>query len=304
MKRFFIFCLGFSCAEPFRTDRHHLDAFRILEASVHEGVADAVIWSGEGAFHTVSPQLQWLVNGEVVAQGFGAAVPPAEDYELEVLAPSGDLYFADVASGDLLPQFEISRFVWNEQADQEYAIEHRSDVSLEEKTVAEHNDVVRLKTGLEDNAFRHRWSADGGTILELSSSSTDVFFDTLRFEEDELILREEGQKDRIHVFLLTIDERGGTATQWVDVDFSGEDIPIYHQMMLPISEPLESGLVQLDVLKTEDGYRLENPTVLDSPPQEPSHICMPRAIFDIRWIRQGRCSLRSLDGLSIVLEVP
>ena len=303
MKRYFTFCFALSCAEPFQNDRHNLDAFRILEVSVHEGVADAVIWSGEGAFHRSSPHLEWFVDGESVAEGYGAFVPEAQQYELEVVSPSGELYFADVIPGTSLNQHEISRFVWNEGADQKYSIEEREEVALNEGEVATQNDVIRLQTDSQDPLLRHRWSADGGTLLELSSSSTDLFFDVLHFEEEELILRDEGQKNRIHVFLLTLDGNGGTSTQWVDVDFSGEIVPVYRQMMLPILEPLDSGFVQLDVRMTQDGYLLENPIPLESLPQEPSHLCMPDVIFDMHWLRQGRCGLNDLDGLSIVLDV-
>ena len=88
------------------------------------------------------------------------------------------------------------------------------------------------------------------------------------------------------------------------MDFSGEEIALYHQLMLPISDSLESGLIQLDVRMTTDGYVFENPIRLDSHPQDSSHICMPDVIFDINWIRQGRCSLTELNGLSIVLDIP
>lgn len=304
MNRFFIFCFGFACAEPFQTDRHYLDSFRIIEASVHNGVADAVIWSGEGAFHRTSPQLQWLVDGEVVGEGYGADVPLAERYELEVLSPAGNLYFADVISGVALSEPEITRFVWSEQENQEYSIEERSSASLDERAMVNRNDVIRLQTDEQSVMLRHRWSADGGTILELSASSTDLFFDTLHFEEGALTHREEGKKDRVHVFLLTIDNNGGTSTKWIDVDFSGIEPVLYNQMILPLSESLLSGIVQLDVRMTDEGYLFENPTSLEEVPQEPSHECMSGAIFDMNWIRQGRCSLTELDGLSIILEVP
>ena len=304
MNRFFIFCFGFSCAEPFQTDRHHLDSFRILEASVHDGVADAVIWSGEGAFHRSSPQLQWFVDGELVGEGFGVDVPQAEQYELDVLSPAGELYFADIIPGIAVPQHEIARFAWREQENQEFSIEERSNVSLDERTTVNRNDVIRLQTDDQSGMYRHRWSADGGTILELSSSSTDLFFDTLHFEEGVLTHREEGKRERVHVFLLTIDNNGGTSTQWIDVDYSGIEPVLYNQMILPLSESLPTGLVQLDVRMTEDGYLFENPTSLEEVPQEPSHECMSGAIFDMNWIRQGRCSLTELDGLPIILEVP
>lgn len=304
MNRIYICVLGVSCAEPFKTDRHNLDGVRILEASVHNGIADAVIWSGEGPYHSIRPTLQWFVDGALVGEGYGVSVPDAERYELEVQEPDGTILYADVVPGHTLPQPMISRFVWSEEQDsQEYSIEARSAVVLEETSKASSDMVVRLQANIDETQI-FRWSASGGTLRELSASSTDLFFDTLHFEEDILESREEGNIDRVHVFLLGMDREGGTSKRWIDVDFSGAEIPIYNELMLPLLDSVASGLIQVDFVQTEDGFVLENPIELDEIPQEVVHPCMAASLFDMYWLRQGRCSTSDLHGVSIVMEIP
>ena len=295
-----IFC--FSCAEPFNTDRHNLAGVRILEASVHDGIADAVVWSGEGPYHTNSPKLQWFIDGELVADGFAAPVPNAERYELEVEVSTGEVLYADVVPGPSLSQPIISRFVWSEENGQGYSIEEREKVLVEEDSSSSKDMVFRLEGSTEDEQV-FRWSSSGGTLLELSASTVDLFYDTLHFEEDILEERKEGNSDRIHVFLLGMDGKGGTSTRWIDVDFSETNIKLYDEVFLPIADPLDSGLVQVDVVDTEDGLVFENPIYIENIPQEVVHPCMAGPIFDIYWMRQGRCSVRELDGLSIVLDI-
>ena len=100
------------CIEPFDTDRHHLKNFRILHAHVHNGIADAVVWSGYGVYHQKSPQLRWFVEGELVAQGFSVEVPISDEYELEVESHDGEIRRALVPYGQknqLLPILILSQ---------------------------------------------------------------------------------------------------------------------------------------------------------------------------------------------------
>jgi hypothetical protein len=304
--KYLLFIFWVACADPFPFDRHNLQDFRILEADVHNGYADAVIWSGIGPFHHQSPILHWSVDGEVVAEGFDVEVPFAEQYELKVESPGGEILWADVIPGDSLVAPEVSRLVWTEAEEQEYSIDERLHVEIEESGVLSSEKVARLKVSEEANTedVQFRWSADGGTILELSTVSTDVFFDTLTFEENELLSREDGEHTRIHVFLLCIDGMGGSSHRWIDLDFSGESTKFFQkEMIVSFEGDAEPGFVQVDFVQTVDGFSLENPVSIDTPSDDIPHPCMKSSLFDLAWLRQGRCTTEDLDGLSLVLEV-
>ena len=128
-----------SCAEPFAFDRHHLRDFRIVEAHVQDGMADAVIWSGEGPFHSYSPLLRWYIDGVLVAEGFDVAVPEADVYQLEVENRSGDILYADVGAGYALDELSITRMSWEEDSISDFSLESRQNVTLfEPNLVAGH----------------------------------------------------------------------------------------------------------------------------------------------------------------------
>ena len=108
----------------------------------------------------------------------------------------------------------------------------------------------------------------------------------------------------IHVFLLTIDGVGGSSHRWIDLDFSGESTWGFQgEMMLSLEEEIEPGLLQIDFVQSDGGYSLEHPMSVDAPPVEIPHPCMGAVLFDLSWLRQGRCTTEDLDGLSLVLDV-
>ena len=105
------------CAEPFEIDRHTMGDFRILSARVTNGVADAVIWSGEGAYHTNSPQLRWYHSGELLGEGFGISLPEKNDYQLEVESSDGTVLYAEVEIGSSISNLSLQREHWFPEED-------------------------------------------------------------------------------------------------------------------------------------------------------------------------------------------
>ena len=135
-----------------------------------------------------------------------------------------------------------------------------------------------------------RWSSDAGSILETTADSTDVFRDHLIFEEGELVEREEGIQDTIHVFLLAIDGSGGSAYKWIDLQYNAMTEPKYlDEKIVSLAIDLQ-GLVQVDIVQTADGYSLENAIPVSEVPQELAHPCMGDILMDLDWIRSGRCA--------------
>ena len=301
MRVFFAFFLV-SCAEPFAFDRHHLQDIRILEANVQDGVADAVIWSGEGPFHSYSPILRWHVEDVLVAEGFGVAVPEADVYQLEVESEAGDILYADVVSGYALDELSITRMRWTEDSISDFSLASRNNVSLVDEELVE-GSVSRLLVEGRAEEARLRWSSDAGSILETSIDSTDVFRDHLIFKEGELVGREEGKQDTIHVFLLAIDGSGGSVYKWIDLQYNALIEPKYlDEKIVALPSDLQ-GLVQVDIVRTADGYSFENVISVEEAPQDIPHPCMESVLMNLDWIRSGRCALTDIDGISVVLEL-
>ncbi len=56
-----------SCAPPFEQTRKDLRDFRLVAMAAQEGDLQALVWSGEGAFHSTAPTLTWTVDGAEVS---------------------------------------------------------------------------------------------------------------------------------------------------------------------------------------------------------------------------------------------
>lgn len=300
--RFSFLCL-LACAEPFALDRHNLNSFRIIEAEVVDGRANAVVWSGTGVYHQQQPYLQWFVDNEVVAEGYDAEVPVAESYELKVESPAGDILWADVQPGIALVLPTLARYQWKEEEGQSYDMEAREGVILDDGPL-QTDSVARIQLEASIDA-QLRWSADAGTILELSQTSTDVFPNRIYFEDDEVIQREEDYAEEIHVFVLALDGQGGIGYSWLDLDFRDQiDLVYTDNMILPLEDSLDSGLYRVDFEQQNAAFVLSNPETVSEIPIEIPHPCMDSALLNIAWLRQGRCGLTDLDGLSVVVRIP
>ena len=296
--------VGVGCAAPFEMDRHHIQDFRILHAYVHEGVADAVVWSGKGPHHQESPKLRWYIEETLCAEGFSVEVPYAEEYRLEV-DNGEDILQAIVPYGTKNDVRSLSRSQWTPTEDQDYSIEARNAMPTESvaRNVSQ-GKAARLSLQPDDELQTLRWSAAGGSILELSTYETDLFFDQLVFEEGTLVSKSTGTQHDIHVFALQLDNNNGSAYQWIDVHFGEEERVMHQEMMLPLAQSFaETGLISTEIV-VEDGVLRFVATELVEEVETTALPCMQgEELFQLSWLRQGRCALNELQGHRLTLEV-
>ncbi|MEC7984184.1 MAG: hypothetical protein VX278_03415, partial [Myxococcota bacterium] len=283
------------CAEPFKTDRHDLDSFRILAARVDNGIADAVIWSGEGAYHRESPILRWYHGGELLEEGYAVALPPFDSYDLEVESMAGETLYAEVESGYRLEPISLMREHWYPGDD--LSMEERQRIALEDglKMVPE-NAAARLTNVSSSDTIQNRWMHDVGSVLELSQSSADFFSQRIDFDGEEFT-SEDVDIQIMEVFLLAIDGLGGSTWKWIHLNFT-EDVFLQHdEQFIPIPFSQDVGLLAIDVFELTTGYELQNPRFVDDLSAASALECAPTdQPFQLLWLKQGRCSLTELDG--------
>ena len=61
-----LFALLVSCAPPFEQTRKDLRDFRLVAMAAEGAELRALVWSGEGAFHSTAPALTWTIDGTEV----------------------------------------------------------------------------------------------------------------------------------------------------------------------------------------------------------------------------------------------
>ena len=299
-----LFALLMACAEPFDVDRHHLTDFRILHAQVHDNRGDVVVWGGEAGFHSSRPLVRWYSEGVLLAEGFDAELPHAEMYELEVENNEGLIKRALVPAGYAIDIAPLERQQWFFSQESSYSLESRAAVETLPAPYSVAEDAVACLIFTEDSE-RVRWAANAGTILELSMHASDLFLDQLSFDEGELVEQQPQSMRDITLFSLHLDDDVGSGYRWIDVHFGADEYVMHHEMMVPFPrEFAQEGYLAITLLEENGRLQLSQPEILTQPEGGASLSCMNgETLFELSWLRQGRCGLDEVDGHRVILEV-
>jgi hypothetical protein len=284
--------LALACQDPFDVRRKDLGPFRIAAMGVQDGTARAVVWSGEGMFHTDTPTLTWTLDGEELGQGFEVAVPGPGQLELEVVNSAGERLagYIEVAEAPEVPDF--SRYAVTVD---ELDLEVRR--SLDESELSGPTPGVRVRLDAPDTLEARWMSAMGqGTLLELEPFAADVVAEEIEFDDGELVSREDAEGGVYHQLVLLLDGSGGNAWTWIDTPLLLDGPFLQHEgRLLPRSETL-TGLVS-GVVGPEGELTDLGPAVLE----DHEATCGP-APFELAWLVEGRCGLDQVEGQRVVFE--
>lgn len=139
-----LFALALACAPPFDQTRKDLRDFRLVGMSARDGALHALVWSGEGAFHSTAPTVTWTVDDVEVT---GA---PAAPFTARVRVESAD------------GAYEEGELVVEEGATNPAIAGFSRDVADGTAALA-----------VEADLGYTRWKASSGTFVESGANSTD-----------------------------------------------------------------------------------------------------------------------------------
>jgi len=279
-----------ACQEPFDVRRKDLGPFRIAAMGVQDGVARAVVWSGEGMFHSHTPALRWTLDGEPLGEGFEVGASSSGLLGLEVENAEGELLFGEVLVGPppALPGFERLAVDIDE-------LDLEARRQAEESELSGPTQAVRVRLDPIEGVEARWMSALGeGTLLELEPFAADVLAEEVVFDDGVAVDRWPTEAGIYHQLVLVMDGEGGNNWTWIDVPLGVERAGLVeHHGRLITGEP---GLMGATV--GPEGELLElSPAELD----EHEATCGP-APFELAWLVEGRCGLDLVQGQRVVFE--
>jgi hypothetical protein len=292
-----------ACAPPFDVTRKDLGPFRIAAVGVQDGVADAVIWSGEGMAHATAPQLDWSLDGEPLGSGWDVQVPQ-DSGVLELVATHADGH-VETAQVPVAPTPDAPTWTRERVLLDSVELEDRRDAQAQAGDSAALDEAVRLTL---DGAFiQARWmSADGvGTVLELQTLAADVVADEITFEssEGEFFVAERlpGKAGVTHHLVLLLDGQGGNRWVWLDAAFGVDgELARHGGRLLPVDAALEPGLYATTLDAAGAPGALDPVSDLSEQDVDCGVAEVP---FELDWLAQGRCGLDQVEGARVVLEI-
>ena len=307
-------CLGApplaACEADFAAQRQDLDGFRIAALGVSEGVATAALWSGEGLYHDVAPELSWWVDGEERGGGWEVAVTEGALVELEVRDPDGGLHLARLTAASTagLPGLERAR--WTPGAALDLATRRAAETEPLAGALPP-GDAARLRLtepgGEALAGQRLRWMLAGGagTVLELEEDAADFLAEEVVLEDGEVVERRELGAGSYALLALSLDGEGANRWVWVDVPV-GEEEPLWRHegRLLPGSVDTGSGLVAGTVVEAAGlaGVALEDLLAVEDLSEQEALSCAPSDTpFRLAWLAEGRCTRPEILGRRVVV---
>ncbi len=316
--RGWLLVLGVGCADPFTVERHRLGPPRLAALGVDNGFARAAVWSGEGPFHTVAPQLVWSVDGEEVGEGFGVAVPDAGVLSVAVTFPSGDSVDGVVDIGEWR-SFDLT--LAHGEAPASLERQDRAKVAVGEAVdgAVDAGQLVRL-VSTSPAGVTLRWMLDRAdwTVLELDAVTADVVAAAVVYDDGVIDRATPGDGGVGTGMVLAVDGAGGNGWKWWDIVFDDEGPWLWtngralrvtsedanlaasasHVVVTLWADPSAPGGVQVTELAV--GGQLE-----DDLQTAPGPACaVAGRPFSLDYLAEGRCALSEIDGLRVVLETP
>ncbi len=315
------------CAEPFTVERHALGPPRLAAMGVWEGTARAAIWSGQGAWHSESPELSWTLDGQPLGTGFEVAVDRPGTLGLEATLADGTALRGTVTVAEGVT-VDVLRQVVTRPSDLSLASRLRVGGPEPRVGSADRYDMMRLTALRSDGqtgALRWMLGADDWSVLELQANAADVVPAAVRFQDGEIESVLDGAAGIAPLLVLSIDGRGHNGWTWTDVAFDvpgplisvqGHLFPLSpetatDEVLSWASGPLSHVVATLEADPTGEapaGVRLvdvEAGLVLETDLGEfPSPDCAPSDGGFLLWtVAEGRCAIPDIDGARVVLEL-
>lgn len=294
-----LFLALWGCQEPFGTDRHLLEGFRIaaVSAPVADGVAspraalvvDGRLWSDDPV------NLAWSWSAEVVATGPAPTLEVPEDptLHLRATAPDGTVRDAilgvvDGAMPTLDPGVEVLPL----------------DVATFDLTDLDAAPIdAPLSVGgvarFRANAARTRWMATGGTFFERDPQTAVWAAGTVTVDDAEIVAREPLPAGTVTVLVIGL-ENGRTTWHAFDVAVGHDAVGAWVRgRWLPADAPVH-GIVSA-TFEADDGAP-SGLRLADVGPWETwGDLACASGPFDPDWLVSGRCTRAELVGQRIGL---
>jgi hypothetical protein len=264
--------LVLACSPPFDETRKDLVGFRLVGMAAEGTTLRALVWSGEGAYHSVAPTVAWTIDGEAVT-----AAPAA---------PFTALVRVESAAGE----FEEGELV----------IEEAAVVPVVSGFTREMGDNAATVAVTADGDTTTRWKASRGAFTETGPHAADWTQADLPTEDEPDPAP--GDPGPAALIALTLDGHGGTTWTWIDVATDAGPYLAVGGRLLPVDAavPAEgrylatltpadtlAGLVLTDLVPAGDTDTGELVCGLDP--------------FDADALADGRCGLDEAAGARVLL---
>ncbi len=249
--------LSLACTPDFDSARSDLRDFRILSVGLREGALAAPTWSGAGPWHEAAVVPDWSAGDSPL----DPRAPPAPLGTVEVTVTGGD--------------GASERAVLTRASD-------AADIELVGVTVTRDADPGIASLIVDAPGSTHvRWSVDGGSVLTTASHAADW------------TLPEEGALATM--FVLALDDRGGTAWTWVDLsaDTTPPTVGVGTRRfgVDAVPDTLNSDMLATIVDDPNEGYALASLTTGETEDPVAPPPCGTRGDgrFDVEALVDGRC---------------
>ena len=260
-----------------------------------------MIWSGEGRYHTETPEIFWSDDqGNILGEGYLFEPPYEQDLRLDVVLGNGVELGAMVylTPAPSMPDVVLSTYPFDvEQIDRSQRLRAETQPLNEELLQPDWTWRIELHTDLST-----RWMAPypSGEILELTKQSTDVLPQLLHFEDNEVVSSESASREG--VLALVLDESGGNRWTWIDAP-SESSVKINNRYIPTDSVPMwsssERWTAVVTAQSTTRGFSLNEWLPLPEAVAEGPDCFGEELALKLSWIEGGRCSLSDLNGARV-----
>jgi hypothetical protein len=299
-----------ACRAEFDVSRSELGPFRIAALGVEDHgaecpVATAAIWSGEGAFHSQSPQLLWSLDDEAIGEGWNVAVCGAGLLGLVAIHPDGTQREAQV---DVRLRVQPLGFRRESVILPDLDLGARREIDGEpvRATVPE-GEVVRIQMDGVLGGDTLSWMSPVGQahVLGLNESTADLVMETWALDDDGLLAERSPESGSSSHLAMVYDGSGGNSFMWIDAIFGFPDSDyVRHQGRLIYAPDLvDASFVSASVSVDEKGWALENVALASEGEPNMAACANDAPSFSLDWIANGRCPLDELAGSQILLEL-